>query len=150
MEHKQRISGLAANLAVFVLVPLALNGVIFGLGWDRAGGPMPGIPPGPVVGAIWVLLFAGMGIARWFLLRARRGGAEWVSLLAFVCLLYPFYTAGLRNDRVGLVGNLLTAALAVAVAVMAWRRCRAAAACICAVCVWLVYAGAATAYSLWR
>ncbi len=150
MEHKQRMSGLAANLAVFVLVPLALNGVIFGLGWDRAGEPMPGIPPGPVVGTIWVVLFAGMGIARWYLLRARQGGAEWVSLLAFVCLLYPFYTAGLRDDRVGLVGNLVTAALAVAVAVIAWQRCRAAGACISAVCVWLLYAGAATACSLWR
>ncbi len=150
VQYKRRMSGVAANLAVFVLVPVALNGVIFGLGWNRASGPMVGIPPGAVVGSLWVVLFAGMGVARWLLLRAGRGGAEWVALLAFLCLLYPLYTAGLSNDRVGLVGNLLTAVVGIVVAVIAWNRSRAAGLCVSAVCAWLLYAGAATAYNLAR
>ena len=113
-ERGPVMRGLAANLVVFVGLPVVLNGVIFGLGWNRASGPNVGIPPGWFVGSMWVVLFAGMGLARWLLLRAATGRAEqrrveWVSLLAFLCLLYPLYTVGLRDDRVGLVGNVVTA-----------------------------------------
>jgi tryptophan-rich sensory protein len=149
------MTGLAANQVVFVGLPLVLNGVIFGLGWDRASGPQVGIPPGWIVGALWVVLFAGMGTARWLLLRAARRHedqqrAEWVSLLAFLCLLYPLYTLGLRDDRVGLVGNLITAVVGIGVSVFAWRRVRAAGVWLAAVCAWLLYAAGATAYGIWR
>jgi hypothetical protein len=149
------LSSLAGNLAVFVLLPLVLNGVIFGLGWDRqsAGdkGQMVGLPPGWAVGAIWMVLFTGMGIARWLLVkRAPRWLAEGPSVLAFLCLLYPLYTSGLQDDHVGLVGNVVTAAVAVPLAVMVWRRSRAASGCLAAVCVWLLYAAGATAYGLYR
>jgi tryptophan-rich sensory protein len=150
MEHEQRMPGLAANLAVFILSPLVMNGIIFGLGWDRASASIPGVPPGPVVGVIWMLLFTGMGVARRLLVRARRGGAEWVSLLALVCLLFPLYTVGLRSMVTGLVGTLLTAVLAIAVVRSSWNRSREAAVCVAAVCVWLLYAGAASAHSLLR
>ena len=154
-ERGAVMSGLGANLAVFVGLPLVLNGVIFGLGWNRAGGMQVGLPPGWVVGSLWVVLFAGMGTARWLLLRAARGReeqrrVEWVSLLAFLCLLYPLYTVGLRDDRVGLVGNVLTAMVGIGVAVFAWKRVRAAGAWLAAVCAWLMYAAGATAYGSWR
>jgi tryptophan-rich sensory protein len=155
-ESKGRavVSSLAANVAVFVLVTVALNGVIFGLGWDRSGAAaaMPGIPPGWVVGSLWVLLFAGIGVARWALLKADapRWVAELPSLLGFLCLLYPLYTAGLSDDRIGLIGNVVTAAVAVPIAVLAWRRSRIAGGCITAVVAWLLYAAAATGYALSR
>ena len=149
------MTGLAANLVVFVGLPLVLNGVIFGLGWNRASGPQVGIPPGWFVGSLWVMLFAGMGTARWLLLRAARGHgeerrAEWVSLLAFLCLLYPLYTLGLRDDRVGLLGNVITAVVGIWVAAFAWKRVRAAGMWLAAVCAWLLYAAGATAYGIWR
>jgi tryptophan-rich sensory protein len=148
------MSSLAGNVAVFVLVTVALNGVIFGLGWDRSGAAaaMPGIPPGWVVGLLWVMLFVGMGVARWALLKADalRWVAELPSVLAFLCLLYPLYTAGLRDDRIGLIGNVVTAAVAVPIAAVAWRRSRVAGGCITAVVVWLLYAAAATGYGLSR
>ena len=154
-ERKGVIPGLAANLAVFVGLPLVLNGLIFGLGWNRASGPQSGLPPGWVVGSLWVVLFAGMGTARWLLLRAARGleeqrRAEWVSLLAFLCLLYPLYTVGLSDDGVELVGNAITAVVGIAVAVFAWRRVRAAGVWLVAVCAWLLYAAGAKAYGIWR
>jgi tryptophan-rich sensory protein len=150
MERRPVMAGLAANLAVFVLLPVALNGVIFGLGWNRPSGPEPGIPPGWVVGSLWVVLFAAMGVARWLLLRVGRGGAEGVSLLAFLCLLYPLYTAGLSNDRVGLVGNVVTAVVGVVVGVAAGLRSRVAGGCVATVCAWLMYAAGATAYGIFR
>jgi len=150
------LSSLAANLSVFIVAPLVLNGVIFGLGWDRqtgaAKGQMAGIPPGWVVGTIWMVLFAGMGVARWLLIKAGASQrlVEGPSLLAFLCLLYPLYTAGLQNDGVGLVGSIVTAAVALPLAVLVRRWSPAATGCLAAVCCWLLYAAGATAYSLFR
>ena len=89
-KERPVMAGLAANLAVFVGTPLVVNGVIFGLGLESSSG-QTGLPPGWVVGTIWLVLFAAMGVARWLLLRsgedtwrtARGGVGEWagVSLL---------------------------------------------------------------------
>ncbi len=54
------MAGLRANLAVFVGTPLLVNGVIFGFGLESSSG-QTGLPPGWVVGTIWLLLFAGDG-----------------------------------------------------------------------------------------
>lgn len=102
-----------------------------------------------------MLLFAGMGVARWLLLRGggdrrHRRAAAGVGLLGFLCLLYPLYTAGLHDDRAGLVGNLITLMVALPVAALAWRCSRAAGGCIVAVCLWLLYAAAVTANGLAR
>jgi len=144
---------LGANLALFLLPTLLLNGAIFGLGWDRSSAVLPGLPPGWFVGGLWALLFAGMGVARWLLLRlgADRGtrrAETGVLLLGFLCLIYPLYTVGLSNDRAGLVGNVITLLMALPVAALALRRSRAAGGCIAAVCLWLSYAAAVTGYGI--
>jgi len=154
-DRKPLLASLGANLALFLLLPLALNGVIFGLGWNRSSAVLPGLPPGWLVGAIWMALFAAMGLARWLMLRgsrdrAHRLAATGVGLLGFLCLLYPLYTIGLSNDRAGLVGNIITLVVALAAAVLAWRRSRAAGACVVMVCLWLSYAAAVTANGLVR
>jgi tryptophan-rich sensory protein len=156
-ESKRRpmLSSLAANLTVFIALPLLLNGVIFGLRWDRQSGAgsehMPGIPPGWVVAAIWMALFTCMGFARCLLVKRNAGHLiEGPSVLAFLCLIYPLYTAGLQNVSVGLVGNIATAAIALPLAVLVWRWSRVASGCMAAVCMWLLYAAGATAYGLYR
>jgi tryptophan-rich sensory protein len=152
-QSGQRLSGLGANLTLFLVPPLLLNSVIFGLGWNRTSAALPGLPPGWVVGALWMLLFAGMGVARWLLVRdgmdrGVRAAAAAVLLLGFLCLIYPLYTLGFSNDRAGLVGNLITLLVAVPVLLLALRRSRAAAGCISAVCLWLSYAATVTGYGI--
>ncbi len=154
-KERPVVAGLAANLAVFVGTPLVVNGAIFGLGLERAGEPQTGLPPGWVVGTIWLVLFAGMGVARWSLLKrahthTEQHRAEWVSLLAFLCLLYPLYTSGFSNLFDGLVGNLVTLAVAVPVVVYAWRRTQAAGWCLVPLVAWMSYAAWATAQLVYR
>jgi tryptophan-rich sensory protein len=154
-DSNPRLRSLVANLALFLVPVLLLNGVIFGLGWDRSSVALPGLPPGWFVGGLWVLLFVGMGVARWLLVRrgverGDRRAASGVELLGFLCLIYPLYTVGLSHDRIGLAGNVVTLLVALPVAVFAWRRVRAAGGCIVAVCLWLSYASAITANALAR
>jgi tryptophan-rich sensory protein len=108
-----------------------------------------------VVGTIWLVLFAGLGVARCLLLRAatthgEQRRAEWVSLLAFLCLLYPVYTGGFSHLVAGLVGNVVTWLVAVPVAVYAFRRARVAGLCLAPLVVWLSYAAWATARLVYR
>ena len=140
---------LSTNLAVFVGAPLVLNGIIFALGWNRPRAKAAGIPPGWAVGSLWLLLFAGMGAARWQLESAstslfRERRSEWVSLLAFLCLTYPLYTEGLQDDRIGLGGNIVTGLVSCVAVERVAHRSRTAALLLLPTCLWLGYAGYAT------
>jgi len=141
---------LAVTIAVYLVAPLAMNGVIFGLGWATPHPANPMLPPGWAVGTIWMLLFAAMSLARWLVRGDPPAMAYAVDALAFLCLIYPLYTLGLSSDRIGLAGTIVTALVAIAVIVGLARWCARAAALTSAVLVWLIYAGVATAVGLVR
>jgi tryptophan-rich sensory protein len=134
---------------------LVVNGVIFGLGLEHGGEAQTGLPPGWAVGTIWLFLFAAMGLARWLLVRVasthgERRQVEWVSSMAFLCLLYPVYTGGFSNLSDGLVGNVVTWLGAVPVAAYAFRRSKVAGLCLVPLVAWLSYAAWATARLVYR
>jgi tryptophan-rich sensory protein len=142
---------LAANLAVYIVVPLAMNGAIFGLGWNDAGPKNPMLPPGWIVGTIWMLVFAGMGVARWMLTCGSEPRvARWVDGLALLCLVYPLYTLGLKSQAIGLAGAIVTSLVAFAIAVRVWRQSKAASVLTACVALWTLYAETALASSLHR
>ena len=75
------------------------------------------MPPGPLVGAIWVVQFALMGLSRWLYLRDSsdrgwRSNLPW--LLALICLAFPVYTGGLDDPAAGAIGTLVTLAVTLA------------------------------------
>ena len=152
VDRSKLLDSLGGNLALFLIPPLLLNGVIFGLHWDSNAAPSPYLPPGWLVGAIWMLLFTAMGVARWMLLRG--GGANQdrdaslVVLLAFLCMIYPLYTLGLRSESIGLAGSIFTALIAVWIAARLIRRSSTAAALVGLVIAWLVYASVALARTM--
>lgn len=140
----------------FVAVALLLNGLIFSLGWNDTGvtrqATLPWFaPPGWVIGAIWTLLFAGMGAAD-ALLSARLPGAGRARLLGRVlaadCLAYPFYALATDSVWAGLVGNVGTALLAAVAAVTAYHHRRRAALALGLVALWSTYATSIVAYRL--
>jgi len=150
MKSSAPPASLAATLALYLLTPLAMNGIIFGLGWATTHPSNPLLPPGWAVGTIWMLLFAAMGYARWLVRGKSPAMAHAVDTLAFLCLIYPLYTLGLSSDRIGLVGTIVTAIVAIAVVARLARWCARAAALTSAVLAWLIYAGVATAIGLER
>ncbi|MEO8657827.1 MAG: TspO/MBR family protein [Bryobacteraceae bacterium] len=142
---------LLANALGAILIALLLNGIIFFFHWDQTdSGNLPPwfSPPDWFVGAVWVVLFAGMGAARWLALR--RGAtrpALWVAILFLVCALYPFYTGGFRLLP-GFIGNLVTVALAAWVATRLWPHSRPAAALVLCVVLWVSFATVVVAAEL--
>lgn len=131
-----------------VAVTVALNGLLFALGW--AGPSAEGtrvnslLPPGWVIGSVWVLLLALLAVAFWRLASdaasdARRP-APWVLLLIGACLAYPFYTAGFSNDVAVFIGNLATIAASAFLAGRILPASRLAAALVFLPAIWVSFA----------
>ncbi len=102
----------AAIATLWVLATLALNGLIFALGWNHTGQALrpSWAPPGYVIGTAWVGLFALVGYAHGVLL-AQSSPQHWgVAMLLLACLAYPLYTGGLQAGSVAFAGTLLTLA----------------------------------------
>jgi tryptophan-rich sensory protein len=109
------------NLAFALLVVGIENMLIFsGIGFSSSGtggGHHIGPIPGWIIGVVWTGLFAGLGVVRGVMeadgsRAARRAGRAVLTLLA-ACAAYPFYTLGLNNDSIGLLGNVVTICLSV-------------------------------------
>lgn len=141
-------TGLAANMALAVAIAGLGNGIIFLFGWNggASGQQAPSFqPPGWVIGAVWMMLFAAMGAARWAALRdgaARDRSRSWmIPALILACFAYPYYTLGFRSLELGLAGSIATMVFA---AVIAWRlagRSRLAALLVLPTALWCAFAG---------
>ncbi len=133
------------NVAWPVAAALVMNGLIFSLGWnDGTQLTDPGDPPGWLVGAVWVVLFALLGLALWTLQRvgsepARRGRSRVLILILF-CLAYPLYAIATDSWALGLIGNFLTIALALYVIVRVWPASPPAAWLVFPIIPWVSYA----------
>ena len=105
--------GLVANLLVWLGLVVALNGLIFALGWSTRGTALDPwfAPPGWVIGCVWVGLFALLAAARWTL-HARPAGRGWVTALLLACLAFPFYAQAPGSVWAGFAGSVGTGLLA--------------------------------------
>lgn len=130
-------------------------GLISAAGWDRPRpGEPPAAPPAWVGSAVWLGLFAAMGLARWLLTRemgegwlrdGRRGpqayAARWrLDMLMANCLLYPLYTLGFSAPLLGLAGNLSTIGLSAWAGLAAWRAARLAGILVMLPVPWVIFA----------
>lgn len=146
--HRPAWQFMAGAVGLAVLV----NGLLFA--FDLRGGgagqrnraEFALLPPAWVIGAVWTVLLAAMGYVQSQLLRRTRdrGLLRLVPLLFLNCLLYPAYTAGFTNEWRGVLGNLLTLALAAYVAGRLQPVTRRGAALIALVVAWTLFATFAT------
>ena len=113
--NKNDKRGLAISILIALIAVLAVNAIIYAAGWsenDPAYEAVPFNPPGWLVGAIWFVLYALWGAARWYAYQtglAGRRASYWVGLLMLWGLAYPFITAG--DTGVSVLANLISLAL---------------------------------------
>ena len=133
------------NILIPVLLACAVNGIIYALGWRQPDSHIQPdfAPSGIVIGMVWVALFALMGAARHYALKAPRQsarGTKHVTRLIFFCLAYPFYTAGLQDGPAGLIGIIITEAYAIYCVGILRRAAPIAAALLMPLAAWLAFA----------
>lgn len=96
MNHR-----LIANIAIPVLLSIVVNVIVFAFRWDSSSRKdtekVTGLPPGIVIGIIWVCLFGLLGYGR-YLLNDSPVAVYAVTFVLVFCILYPFYTMGLSAN----------------------------------------------------
>jgi hypothetical protein len=111
-------SALYLNLGYAMLGAVAVNGLIFWLGWQTPMRLRPWFaPPDYVIGGVWVVLLSMLAVARWWLnassdlelIQLKHG----IGALIVSSLIYPFYTMALGSAAAGLLGNALAIGLGV-------------------------------------
>jgi benzodiazapine receptor len=144
------------NLAyIYVIVPILiaiiLNVVIFKAGYSKTSKQLhnPMIPPGWIVGLIWVIIFGILGYAFYLLIQAHDTvSATLLVVLFIVCLLYPFYTNGLSDGMGARLGNLSSLIIAFIVTVVIAYKTPSVTFYMIPILVWASYVNIATAIYL--
>jgi len=144
---------MAWNIGLALAAVLLINGLIFLVNPQEMSSDRqtPLTPPGYIIGLVWIGLFICMGLARWKLVGSGEGGAASAApivWLAALCLAYPVYTGGLRNEAIGLIGNVVTLLFTLGVIVFIFPKSRAAAFLTLPIAIWLTYATFLTALSV--
>lgn len=96
--------------------------------------PFP--PPWPGE-AVWIALFALLGVARTRLPSAAQ--RHWLDLFYAACLLHPLWTAEMTLPALGLAADGLVAFVAVALAARLWVASRPAALLLAPVAAWAAF-----------
>lgn len=148
---------LGVYLAAFVGAALALNGWIFAGGaiaWSRTLANPSWSPPGPVIGSVWVVLFALMAGALFLVDRegapGRRGPAR-AGILAQYALNMSWTWAyfGLRNVPNGFYVTVAAWVLCLGVIAVTRRASVRAAWLLAPLLGWLTFA-LALSWTTWR
>ncbi len=139
---------LALNICIPVALAIALNIIIFSLRWnqrdkadEREKNPL--IPPGPVVGSVWLVILGLLGYARY--VSRESPVASWALVtIIVVCLGYPLYTLGFKA-KAARIANLITLLIAFVVAMLVVRESTRAALCVAPLLLWTSYVNIADA-----
>ncbi|MGE5539058.1 MAG: tryptophan-rich sensory protein [Gemmatimonas sp.] len=139
-------NGLVASVAIAVAVTVAVNGLIFAIGWAApdSTAARPLLPKGWVIGAVWTGLIALLAAAWWALAssadREARRVAPWTLAFIAFCIAYPFYTLGFSSAPIMLAANLATIALDGILVGRLWTVSRGAAVLAFPVAPWVCFA----------
>jgi tryptophan-rich sensory protein len=90
----------------FPLAAVAMNGFIYGFGWNQGQGRVTNtlLPPGYVIALVWIVLFALLGTVY----ASQQKSLARTAILVYLgyCLAYPLLTSGLQ---MGQTADLLNA-----------------------------------------
>lgn len=148
---------LMAYLVLFPGLALLLNAWVFAgpaAGWAADLANPAWAPPGPVIGAVWVVLFALMGVSLWLVERAgqleARDPARALILAQYaVSLSWVWFYFARQSVENGFYVTVVAWALAIAALIAIWRANRAAALFFLPLNVWLTLA-LFLSYSIWQ
>ena len=116
------------HMFVPVAAAVLMNGLIFSQKWKIAKyeNPNPYIPPGGIVGAIWLILFAILGYVHYklYMLNHKKLSVACITLILFFLysLAYPLITSFSTNPNAFFLLNLGALLFAITVAAQVYKE----------------------------
>lgn len=142
--------GWIMNILLFYAILVVVNtpAPFVGLKFDSGSEPrLSYAPPGFVIPVVWFVLFALLGIARYYLVQSGHKSFQWWLFgLAFLCAAYAYYTLGLSQLTqvsalwFGLIGNIAVIIFATFVVYTLYPVNRTAAYLTIPVIIWTAFA----------
>ena len=112
------------HIAFPIICAIIMNVIIYSFKWNvrtsegKINNPL--IPPGYIVGSVWIIIFGLLGYVH-YLLYKQNNGVSFVSISVvcffIFCLLYPVLTSGLSKQNANML-NLLTLILSFSLAIV--------------------------------
>jgi len=82
-----------------VLLAIIINATIYLLGWNSKNNKNKLLPPGWMIGTIWIIIFGFLGMFLQIAIKSKDYVTIMLlSILILICLAYPFYTNGLKRN----------------------------------------------------
>ena len=138
---------LTRNIIAPVLLAGSVNAIIYALGWNQNNQVSARLwyaPAGYMIGIMWVILFAMMGVVRNYVIRANHldgiNSARALDWFIFACATYPAYTIGFRSMPLSFCGALITVVWSLYIKVRLYPVSRKASMLFTPVLLWSIYA----------
>ena len=143
---------LYSNIFIPILLAIILNIIIFTYGWNKIYKKNKKnefkknnlLPPGPIVGIIWIILLGLLGYVNYSLITMKNRSlltyltSGFLILFIFFCLAYPFLTNGLQEKKVFFF-NGMTLILAIILFIMVYIQNKYASYYLIPLLLWALY-----------
>ena len=130
------------NIFIPIFLTIIVNIIIFSYKLNITKNKInnPYIPPGYVIGIIWIIIFGLLGYVQ-YILRNQNNIFEFlliIFLLVF-CILYPFFTNRLQNLKIGLILNAITLILSFTISLFIFNVSKKAFYYLIPLLLWISY-----------
>lgn len=130
---------------LYILAPIILacitNFIIFRYKWNKQK-INPYLPPGYIIGIVWIIIFGFLGYTFYLLLNKNKKftiGLLALILMLIFCLLYPFFTQGFNNEYISRFLNILTFIFSIIVGLIVFSEYKSAFLYIIPLILWSLY-----------
>lgn len=107
------------HILVPIILAIVLNFYIYTQGWNNDTDKNSKLPPGYIIGSIWIIILGLLGYIHFLLYPSVY---SWFIVLTILyCLSYPFLTSGLQNTDNNYF-NLIALLLAIIVAIIMYYK----------------------------
>ena len=142
------VSQISLSPIIYIITPILLasiiNLIIFRFKWNTNKQQMnnPYLPPGYIIGIIWIIIFGLLGYVYYLLFSKSHiltVGTISIILMVFFCLLYPFLTRGFHNELVSDILNKLTFLFSIIVGIIVYIENKTAFIYVIPLILWSFY-----------
>lgn len=107
------------HILVPIILAIVLNFYIYTQGWNNDNEKNTKLPPGYIIGSIWIIILGLLGYIHFLLYPSVY---SWFIVLTILyCLSYPFLTSGLQNTDNNIY-NLIALLLAIIVTIIMYYK----------------------------
>lgn len=124
------------HILIPIILAIIINFYIYTQGWNNNNKNTKGLPPGYVIGAIWIVILGLLGYIHFLLYPSIE---SWFIVFTIIyCLSYPFLTSGLKETN-NTIYNIIALILAIIVFIGVFYKNKLMSLLVIPFLLWTLY-----------